>query len=72
MTIQNQQILAHSFLCDMQEDEYFPAAQVEKGKAILLRLCEAIEAQKPESLEKLYALAITTTLERTIQPRDGT
>jgi hypothetical protein len=63
VTIQNQQILAHSFLKNMQEDPYFPAAQVEKGKEILRKLCEAIEAEKPSSLEQLYALTHAATEE---------
>lgn len=63
MKIQNQQILAHSFLHDMQEDSYFPSAQVEKGKAILLKLCETIEAKKPSSLAQLYALTHAATEE---------
>ena len=61
MTIQNQQILAHGFLRDMEEDSYFPAAQVEKGKAILRNLCVVIEADKPTSLERLYALTHAAT-----------
>jgi len=63
MQIQNQQILAHNFLHDMQKDSYFPSAQVEKGKAILLKLCETIEAKKPNSLEQLYALTHAATEE---------
>ena len=63
MKIQNQQIVAHSFLRDMQKDSYFPSAQVEKGKAILLKLCETIEAKKPSSLEQLYALTHAATEE---------
>lgn len=61
MKIQNQQILAHSFLQDMQRDSYFPSAQVEKGKVILLKLCETIEAKKPSSLAQLYALTHAAT-----------
>ena len=55
--------MAHVFLRDMQEDDYFPAAQVAKGQQILLRLCEAIEAQKPASLGDLYALTHAATEE---------
>ncbi|WP_018918089.1 DUF5713 family protein [Vreelandella zhanjiangensis] len=61
MTIQNQQILAHSFLSDMQKDSYFPAAQVEKGIKILFKLCKAIEDKKPSSLEQLYTLTHAAT-----------
>jgi hypothetical protein len=38
-----------------------PDALVDKGKAILLRLCEAIEVEKPSSLEALYALTQAAT-----------
>lgn len=63
MTIQNQQILAHGFLNDMQEDSYFPSAQVEKGKAILLKLCKTIETKEPTSLDQLYLLTHAATEE---------
>ncbi len=59
--IQNQQILSRSFLYDMEKDSYFPAAQVAKGKAILLKLCETIEANKPSSVEQLYVLTHEAT-----------
>lgn len=61
MTIQNPQILAYHFLQDMQADDYYPAAQVEKGKTILRKLCEAIETQKPALLDQLYALTHAAT-----------
>ncbi len=63
MTIQSPQILAYSFLSDMQKDSYFPTAQVKKGKAILLKLCETIEMKKPSSLEQLYTLTHAATEE---------
>lgn len=63
MTIQNQLVLAHNFLHDMQEDSYFPSAQVEKGKEILLKLCKTIETKKPSSLEQLYILTHAATEE---------
>lgn len=47
----------------MQEDSYFPTEQVEKGKAILLQLCETIEATKPNTLEQLYTLTHAATEE---------
>ncbi len=63
MAIQNQQILAHSFLNDMQKDSYFPTPQVEKGTVILRKLCEAIETKQPGSLAQLYALTHAATEE---------
>lgn len=61
MTITNQQIAEHSFLSMMYGDDYFPNHLVDKGKAILLRLCERIEAEKPRELEALYALTTAAT-----------
>ena len=61
MTISNDLIKAHHFLSDMQADSYFPEALVEKGQHILVALCEAIEAQAPDSLAKLYALTHAAT-----------
>lgn len=51
----------HRFLAEMYADSYFPDVLVDKGKAILLRLCEAIEVEKPSSLEALYALTQAAT-----------
>lgn len=34
---------------------------VEKGRQILVKLCEAIESQSPEILEELYALTHAAT-----------
>jgi cytochrome c556 len=61
--MKNPHILAHPFLHDMQQDAYFPAAQVKKGQDILRRLCEAIEQQAPATLEQLYALTHAATEE---------
>ncbi len=61
--IENKEILAHTFLREMNDDDYFPAAQVEKSQQILLNLCEAIEVQKPASLDSLYVLTHAATEE---------
>ncbi|MGW8355633.1 DUF5713 family protein [Streptomyces wedmorensis] len=47
MPITNQQVAGHSFLWQMYDDLYFPDHVVDQGKAILLRLCERIEAGQP-------------------------
>ncbi|WP_428307642.1 DUF5713 family protein [Lacipirellula sp.] len=52
---------AYPFLAEMYEDDYFPNALVDKGKAILVRLCEQIEVDQPESLDDLYALTHAAT-----------
>jgi hypothetical protein len=56
VAVQNQQVAAHRFLRDMYSDGYFPHHLVDKGKAILLGLCERIEAEHPGDLAALYAL----------------
>ena len=43
MAISNRAVADHPFLAEMYADDYFPTALVDKGKAILLRLCERIE-----------------------------
>lgn len=63
MPITNKAMAAYPFLAEMYEDDYFPNALVDKGKAILVRLCEQIEADQPESLDDLYALTHAATEE---------
>jgi len=45
----------------MYNDGYFPNHVVDKGKAILLELCERIEAEHPGDLAALYALTDVAT-----------
>jgi hypothetical protein len=59
----NQQVVNHTFLRGMYEDGYFPDRLVDKGKAILLRLCERIEAERPSDLSALYVLTRAATEE---------
>ncbi|WP_354670870.1 DUF5713 family protein [Actinomadura sp. DC4] len=59
----NQQVVDHVFLEGMYQDGYFPDRVVDKGKAILLRLCERIEAERPGDLPALYALTEAATEE---------
>lgn len=63
MQISNPQILAHRFLDPLYEDEYFPDQVVDRGKAILERLCGRIEAEHPADLPALYALTHAATEE---------
>ncbi|GAA4504088.1 DUF5713 family protein [Actinoallomurus oryzae] len=63
MSPTNQRIAGHSFLEGMYDDDYFPDHVVDKGKAILLRLCERIEAERPADLAALYALTNAATEE---------
>ncbi|GAA1993157.1 DUF5713 family protein [Kitasatospora viridis] len=63
MPITNQQVAAHAFLRHMYEDSYFPDHLVDRGREILLRLCERIEAEQPADLAALYALTHASTEE---------
>ncbi|MFG3043252.1 DUF5713 family protein [Streptomyces sp. NPDC048330] len=63
MPITNQQVAGHAFLRQMYDDPYFPDHVVDQGRAILLRLCERIEAERPSDLESLYALTQAATEE---------
>jgi Family of unknown function (DUF5713) len=51
MPITNDKLKAYDFLSEMLQDQYFPDFLVEKGKQILVRLCEQIELLK-EALNK--------------------
>jgi hypothetical protein len=59
----NRQIAGHAFLKDMYQDGYYPDHVVDKGREILLRLCERIEAERPSDLPALYALTHAATEE---------
>ncbi len=61
MPVKNEVILAYAFLDEMYRDDYFPDVLVDKGKAILLRLCEKIEQHRPADLDALYALTHAAT-----------
>lgn len=59
----NEHIKARAFLQEMYDDDYFPKHLVEKGRQILLRLCERIELEKPADEAALYKLAHAATEE---------
>ncbi|MEJ8645543.1 DUF5713 family protein [Streptomyces sp. MS1.HAVA.3] len=63
MPITDQQVAGHAFLRPMYGDSYFPDHVVDRGRAILLRLCERIEADQPSDLAALYALTQAATEE---------
>lgn len=63
MPITNQQVTGHALLRQMYDDSHFPDRAVDGGRAILLRLCERIEAEQPSDLEALYALTQAATEE---------
>lgn len=63
MPVSNQQITEHAFLRGLYRDDYYPDPVVDLGKAILLRLCERIETERPADLPALYALTEVATEE---------
>ncbi|MHA4820237.1 DUF5713 family protein [Streptomyces aculeolatus] len=56
MAIGNEQVAERALLRPLYEDDYFPDHLLDKGRAILLRLCERIETEQPADLAALYAL----------------
>ncbi|MFD6532494.1 DUF5713 family protein [Streptomyces sp. NPDC060184] len=70
MPITNQQVAGHAFLRQMYDDSYFPDRLVDRGKAILLRLCERVETERPSDLESLYALTRAATEEFNLLDRE--
>ncbi|WP_432072841.1 DUF5713 family protein [Streptomyces wuyuanensis] len=63
MPIMNQQVAGRAFLRQLYADAYFPDHVVDQGRAILLRLCERIEAEPPSDLAALYVLTRAATEE---------
>ena len=63
MPVSNEQITEHAFLRALYRDAYYPDHVVDLGKAILLRLCERIETERPADLPALYALTEVATEE---------
>ncbi|GAA1100987.1 MULTISPECIES: DUF5713 family protein [Kitasatospora] len=63
MPIANDRIARHHFLRALNADTYYPDAVVDRGRGILLRLCERIEAERPSGLAELYVLTQAATEE---------
>ncbi|WLQ37944.1 DUF5713 family protein [Streptomyces castrisilvae] len=63
MPITNQRVAERKFLRPLYADTYFPDHVLDKGRAILIRLCERIEAEQPRDLTGLYALTHAATEE---------
>ncbi|QWB28098.1 MULTISPECIES: DUF5713 family protein [Streptomyces] len=63
MPISNQQVSAHPFLGGLYADDYFPDHVLDRGRAILLALCERIETERPADLDALYVLTHAATEE---------
>jgi len=63
MTIGNALVAAHPFLKALYEDDYYPDQVLDRGREILMRLCERIEAEHPTDLAALYVLTHAATEE---------
>ena len=63
MPVSNERVTAHPFLKGLYGDDYYPDHVLDRGKEILLRLCERIETERPADLEALYALTQAATEE---------
>jgi hypothetical protein len=63
MPITNERVAQRAFLRGLYADGYFPDQVVDKGKDVLLRLCERIEAERPADLAALYVLTEAATEE---------
>ena len=61
MPITNPKLKDYQFVAGMYRDGYFPDFLVDKIKSILVELCEAIEAQRPQSDEDLLKLTHAAT-----------
>ncbi|MBE1878095.1 DUF5713 family protein [Myceligenerans pegani] len=61
MTVTNPQVAGHDFLKGMYADGYFPDHSVDKVRAILVRLSERIERERPVDLAALYELTCAAT-----------
>jgi hypothetical protein len=61
MPVSNQQVTAHPFLKGLYRSDYYPDHVVDRGRDILLRLCERIEAERPADLSALYVLTHAAT-----------
>ena len=61
MPLTNEQTKNRTFLQDMYNDDYFPRHLVDRGKQILVRLCERIEKERPADLPALYKLTHAAT-----------
>jgi hypothetical protein len=63
MSLTNEKTRNRAFLQAMYDDDYFPDPLVDKGKQILIRLCERIENEQPADETALYELTHAATNE---------
>lgn len=63
MPVSDARVSTHPFLRALYADDYYPDRVLDRGRGILLRLCERIEAERPADLTALYALTHAATEE---------
>lgn len=63
MPISNQRVSTHPFLRGLYDDGCYPDHVVDRGRAVLLALCERIERERPAGLAALYVLTQAATEE---------
>lgn len=63
MAVGNEQVAGYAFLRTMYDDGYCPDHVVDRGRDILLRLCERVERERPVSTAALYSLTHAATEE---------
>ena len=59
--MQNKKIKNYEFLKEMYIDGYFPDFLVDKGRDILIDVCNRIENEKIETIEALYVITHQAT-----------
>jgi hypothetical protein len=63
MPISNQKVTEYQFLRGLYGSDYYPDHVVDRGREVLLRLCERIETERPVDLPALYTLTHAATEE---------
>ncbi|MEU3275906.1 DUF5713 family protein [Streptomyces antibioticus] len=63
MAVTNEQVTGHPFLKALYRDDYYPDRVVDRGRDILLRLCERVETEWPADVDALYVLTHAATEE---------
>jgi hypothetical protein len=62
--IEKESLKDHVFVAGMvREGGYYPRGPVEEVQAVLVRLCERIESERPADLDALYVLTHAATEE---------
>ena len=69
--LQNATMSTYGFLADIKGDDYFPAGTWERGVAILVELCAALESSPPADDSGVYALTHSATESFNAMADDG-